>query len=59
MKTPYRKTYYIYRFYFDINKRPRFIMSIEGLDKTQEYCKREDTHKLGEWFDGYSEHIIK
>lgn len=25
------------------------------LEEAQDHCKRDDTHVVGEWFDGYDE----
>jgi len=49
------KTYYIYRFYSDENRNKRLITTFNTLKEAQEYCQREDTHKKGVWFDGYSD----
>lgn len=47
--------YKIVRFYQDIRKNSRVIDTGLTLKQAQEHCKREDTHKAGVWFDGYSE----
>ena len=47
--------YSIYRYYRKEGKTPKFIRTFETLKEAQEYCQREDTHKKGVWFDGYSD----
>lgn len=55
MKT---KTYRIVRFYAPhLNLPPKRIRGKSGLTlkEAQDHCKKEDTKKDGEWFDGYQE----
>lgn len=47
--------YDIWRFYADDRGR-KFIKTVPSLLEAQKHCTREDTHKPGEWFDGYNPH---
>ena len=48
--------YKIVRFYANPNKRPRATgVKYETLKEAQAHCKRPDTRKEGEWFDGYTD----
>jgi hypothetical protein len=49
------KKYRIERHYTNINKPSKIIKTGLTLQQAKEYCKREDSHKLGKWFDGYEE----
>jgi len=44
--------YKIVRFYQDLNRRKRTMMTGLTLEEAQAHCQREDTHGDG-WFDGY------
>jgi hypothetical protein len=53
------KKYEIVRFYKD-EQHPNHLMIIKRnlvLGQAQEHCQREDTHKVGVWFDGYKEQV--
>jgi hypothetical protein len=45
--------YKIIRFYQDSKKVSKVIKRNLTLKEAQTWCKREDTHKVGVWFDGY------
>ena len=46
-------SYKIVRFFH--NDKPKRIMQTGlTLEEAQEHCSREDTHKEGIWFDGYT-----
>ena len=47
-------SYYIYRFYADGRAR-KLIKRVPNLMLAQKHCTREDTHRAGKWFDGYSD----
>jgi hypothetical protein len=47
-----RETYKIIRFRF--KGRRRTIKTGLTLEQAQAHCSREDTHKPGVWFDGYT-----
>lgn len=47
------KRYNIIRNYFD--KPSKLVDGGLTLEQAQAHCQREDTHKQGEWFDGYEE----
>jgi len=49
-------SYKIIRFYSKENhpNNGKIIKTGLTLKEAQEWCKREDTHKVGVWFDGYS-----
>lgn len=49
-------TYRIVRHYAPHRDREREIIR-EGLtlEEAQDHCDSEDSHKAGEWFDGYTE----
>lgn len=47
------KTYKITRFYKDDEKKNRVIARGLSLEEAQAHCRRNDTHKKDEWFDGY------
>jgi hypothetical protein len=44
--------YKIIRFFS--NGEKRIIKTGLTLEQAQEHCQREDTHKAGIWFDGYT-----
>lgn len=46
-------TYKVIRFYQDPDKSPHTIKRGLTLEEAQEHCRRPDTRKEGEWFDGY------
>jgi len=46
--------YKIIRFYRDERPSRATGMKYETLEEAQAHCKRPDTRKEGEWFDGYS-----
>lgn len=47
--------YYIVRIYSpDQNKPSKIIKRGLTLKEAQEWCRRDDTHKAGKWFDGYN-----
>lgn len=46
------KKYNIRRFY--AKGTSKLIKSGVSLQEAQEHCRREDTHKEGDWFDGYT-----
>ena len=49
------KTYSIVRFYAPhLNKSSRVIQRGLTLEEAQEHCKRPETRRDGEWFDGYN-----
>jgi len=47
------KKYKIVRFYR--SGRKEIMQRFKTLEYVQEWCSREDTHKKGVWFDGYTE----
>jgi len=48
------QTYSIVRFYAPhLNKSSRVIKRGLTLEEAQEHCKRPETRRDGEWFDGY------
>ena len=49
------KKYMIVRFFSKEGKASKIIQKGLSLEEAQEHCKREDTHKAGIWFDGYTE----
>jgi hypothetical protein len=53
--------YEIVRFYADEDNpnNGKVIKRNLVLGQAQEWCKREDTHKTGVWFDGYREQLSK
>jgi len=46
-------SYTIMRYYQD-GRDSKVIKTGLTLAEAQAWCKREDTHKPGEWFDGYT-----
>ena len=52
------KKYKIIRFYADESHPDNRKVQATGLTlkEAKEWCKREDTHEFGVWFDGYTEH---
>ena len=46
------ETYKVIRFYQDIDRPAKVIMTGLTLDQAQAHCQREDTRGDG-WFDGY------
>lgn len=49
------KKYKIVRNYIDMSKPSETIKTGLTLEEAKKHCKREDTHKEEEWFDGYDE----
>tara|TARA_R100000781_G_scaffold33754_1_gene24486 strand:- start:1301 stop:1456 length:156 start_codon:yes stop_codon:yes gene_type:complete len=49
--------YKIVRFYKDSDHPDNHKIIKTGLseEEAQEHCQRDDTHKAGVWFDGYTE----
>ena len=47
------RKYTIYRFYAKEGKNAKVIKTGVSLKEAREHCNREDTHKVGKWFDGY------
>lgn len=48
------RNYKIVRFYSDESRPKRVQRGRYTLEEAQEHCRREDTHKEGVWFDGYT-----
>jgi len=53
-RTP-NKSYAIYRYFAKEGRQPKFIKGGLTLNQAQDHCNREDTHKEGVWFEGYTE----
>jgi hypothetical protein len=49
--------YKIIRFYSDSDddRNGEIIATGLTLEEAQAHCKREDTHEVGVWFDGYTQ----
>lgn len=47
--------YKIIRFYQSETRNNEIIQTGLSLEEAQAHCSREDTHKAGIWFDGYTE----
>jgi hypothetical protein len=47
--------YKIIRFFRDEDKPSKIIEEGLTLEEAQAHCRDEDTHKEGEFFDGYEE----
>lgn len=49
------ETYKIVRFYRkNTSRNQKVIRTGLTLEEAQKWCNREDTHKPGVWFDGYT-----
>lgn len=48
------QTYKIIRF-FRAPRKSKIITRGMSLEEAQAHCKRKDTHKKDEWFDGYEQ----
>ena len=46
-------SYTIMWYYQKEGRNPIVIATDKTLAEAQQHCRREDTHKPGEWFDGY------
>lgn len=47
-------TYKITRFYMDLDRPSKVILTGLTLNEARDHCRREDTHS-DEWFDGYEQ----
>lgn len=52
------KKYMIVRFFAKEGKKSKVMKKGLSLKEAREHCQREDTHKVGVWFDGYTEQDI-
>ena len=48
------ETYMIIRFWMDNAKRKTIVARGLSLDDARRNCQREDTHKDGVWFEGFT-----
>jgi hypothetical protein len=49
------ETYRVIRMYKDWDRPDKVILTGLTLEEAQAHCRRPDTRKEGEWFDGYEE----
>ena len=50
--------YKVIRFYSDLNRENETMKTGLTLEEAKEHCQRADTHKRGEWFDGYTKDCL-
>ena len=54
------RTYKIIRFYApDLNKQKEVIKTGLTEEEAKKHCNDKNTHKDGEWFDGYTSEELK
>ena len=50
------ENYFIVRYFAQEGKAPQIRQKGLTRKQAEEHCQREDTHKAGVWFDGFTQH---
>jgi hypothetical protein len=46
--------YKIVKYYQSLKRKPKTIKAGLTLEEAKKHCQLEETHKIGEWFDGFT-----